>query len=109
MKTPVVDIDKLRKQLPFQKLRQKGGKKIRPDWKTEWERFDAKNLFSFKLESIPQDKLTAMRTRREVILDGNQAALSIFTRLVDGLCGYPITPSTPLAESFARAASAGQQ
>ena len=109
MKTPVVDIDKLRKQLPFQKLRQKGGKKIRPDWKTEWERFDAKKLFSFKLESIPQDKLTAMRTRREVILDGNQAALSIFTRLVDGLCGYPITPSTPLAESFARAASAGQK
>ena len=50
-----------------------------------------------------------MRSSREVILDGNQAALSIFTRLVDGFCGYPITPSTPLAESFSRAASAGQK
>lgn len=109
MKTLLVDIEKLRKQLPFQKLRQQAGEKIQIDWQAEWERFDAKKLFSFALESIPQDKLTAMRTRREVILDGNQAALSIFTRLVDGLCGYPITPSTPLAESFARAASAGQK
>ncbi len=109
MKTPVVDIEKLRKQLPFQKLRQKAGKKIPIDWQAEWERFDAKKLFSFTLESIPQDMLTSMRTSREVILDGNQAALSIFIRLVDGLCGYPITPSTPLAESFARAASAGQK
>jgi len=50
-----------------------------------------------------------MHSRREVILDGNQAALSIFTRLVDGFCGYPITPSTPLAESFSRAASSGQK
>jgi pyruvate-ferredoxin/flavodoxin oxidoreductase len=109
MKPQVIDIEKLRKQLPFQKLRPKGEKKIQIDWKAEWERFDAKKLFDFKLESIPQDKLNAMRARREVILDGNQAALSIFARLVDGLCGYPITPSTPLAENFARAASAGQK
>ena len=77
MKPPVVDIEKLRKQLPFQKLRPKGGKKIQIDWKAEWERFDAKNLFSFKLESIPKNKLTAMRTRREVILDGNQIATAV--------------------------------
>ena len=28
---------------------------------------------------------------------------------MDGLCGYPITPSTPIAEKFARAASNGQK
>ena len=49
-----------------------------------------------------------MRERKEVIMDGNHAALSVLTRLVDGLCGYPITPSTPIAEDFAKAASMGQ-
>jgi len=109
MKPGFVDIDVLRQQLPFQKLRQKGGKRIQTDWKAEWDRFDGKKLFTFDISSIPEDQLKAMRARREVILDGNQAALSIFTRLVDGFCGYPITPSTPLAESFSRAASAGQK
>ena len=42
-------------------------------------------------------------------MDGNQAALSVLTRVVDGLCGYPITPSTPIAENFAKAASNGQK
>jgi hypothetical protein len=107
MKSGFIDIDVLRQQLPFQKLRQKGGKRIQTDWKAEWDRFDGKKLFAFDISSIPEDRLKAMRSRREVILDGNQAALSIFTRLVDGFCGYPITPSTPLAENFARAASAG--
>ena len=109
MKPGFVDIDVLRQQLPFQKLRQKGGKRIQTDWKAEWDRFDGKKLFTFDLSSIPEERLKAMRSSREVILDGNQAALSIFTRLVDGFCGYPITPSTPLAESFSRAASAGQK
>ena len=109
MKPGFVDIDALRQQLPFQKLRQKGGKRIQTDWKAEWDRFDGKKLFTFNLADIPENQLKAMRSRREVILDGNQAALSIFTRLVDGFCGYPITPSTPLAEYFARAASAGQK
>ncbi|MBW1747312.1 MAG: 2-oxoacid:acceptor oxidoreductase family protein, partial [Deltaproteobacteria bacterium] len=42
-------------------------------------------------------------------MDGNHAALSILTRLVDGLCGYPITPSTPIAEDFAKASAEGQK
>jgi len=104
-----IDIDRLLKELPYNRLRGKRGKKVQIDWKTEWERLDAKNLFTFNLARISEERLTAMRRSHEVILDGNHAALSIVTRLVDGLCGYPITPSTPLAESFARAASLGQK
>jgi len=42
-------------------------------------------------------------------MDGNQAAISVLTRVVDGLCGYPITPSTPIAENFDRVAAAGKK
>jgi pyruvate-ferredoxin/flavodoxin oxidoreductase len=77
------------------------------DWQAEWKRFDAKELFNFNAASIPPDRLAAMRRRKDVLMDGNHAALSILTRLVDGLCGYPITPSTPIAEDFARAAADG--
>ncbi|UCD32462.1 MAG: 2-oxoacid:acceptor oxidoreductase family protein, partial [Desulfobacterales bacterium] len=107
MKQPI-DIDTLLGQLPFNKKREKR-KKIEFDWEAEWERFDAKNLFKFDLSTIPSDKLSALQERKEAIMDGNHAALSILTRLVDGLCGYPITPSTPIAEDFAKAAAQGQK
>jgi pyruvate-ferredoxin/flavodoxin oxidoreductase len=106
---PRIDIDALQRQLPYHNLKQKLGRKIEIDWTKEWDRFDARKLFNFNLAAIPVDRLKALRKRREVILDGNQAALSILTRLVDGLCGYPITPSTPIAENFAKAASQGQK
>lgn len=102
-----IDIDNLLSQLPFYKKREKR-KRIEFDWKAEWERFDAKKLFEFDISTIDAKKLSAIRERTEVIMDGNHAALSILTRLVDGLCGYPITPSTPIAEDFAKAASMGQ-
>jgi len=96
---PQIDIDALREQLPYHKLRQTKVKTTKEiDWQAEWERFDAKELFAFDLKSIPQKLLEDMRVRKEVLMDGNQAVISVLTRVVDGLCGYPITPSTPIAE-----------
>ncbi|OPX20222.1 MAG: hypothetical protein BZ151_04915 [Desulfobacca sp. 4484_104] len=104
-----IEINQLQKQLPYHQLKEKKSRIIQFDWTAEWERFDGKKLFSFDLASISPEKLEAMRERREVLMDGNQGALSVLTRLVDGLCGYPITPSTPIAENFARAAADGQK
>ncbi len=104
---PRVELDTLRQQLPYHKLRQKRGQIIHIDWQAEWERFDAKELFAFDLASIPAKMLEDIRKRQDVLRDGNQAALSLLTRVVDGLCGYPITPSTPIAEGFARVAANG--
>ena len=104
---PRVEFDTLRQQLPYHKLRQKRGQIIHIDWQAEWERFDAKELFGFDLASIPAKMLEDIRKRQDVLSDGNQAALSLLTRVVDGLCGYPITPSTPIAEGFARVAANG--
>ncbi|MGD9505793.1 MAG: thiamine pyrophosphate-dependent enzyme [Syntrophobacteraceae bacterium] len=102
-----IQLENLRNQLPYLELRRKRGKSIQYDWQSEWERFDAKEIFKFDLSSIPEEELEAMRSRKDVLLDGNHAALSILTRLVDGLCGYPITPSTPIAEDFAKASASG--
>ncbi len=107
---PHLDIDTLREQLPYHKLRHTKVKTTKEiDWQAEWERFDARELFAFDHKSIPQKMLADMRVRKEVLMDGNQAAISVLTRVVDGLCGYPITPSTPIAEQFARAAAMGQK
>jgi pyruvate-ferredoxin/flavodoxin oxidoreductase len=105
---PNIDIDTLLNQLPFYRNKEKN--KVRQvDWKAEWERFDAKKLFEYDLSTIPPEQLNAIRERENAIMDGNHAALSILTRVVDGLCGYPITPSTAIAEDFAKAASMGQK
>ncbi|MDO9531450.1 MAG: thiamine pyrophosphate-dependent enzyme [Deltaproteobacteria bacterium] len=107
---PSTEIDTLRQQLPYHRLRQvRKGKVLPIDWPTEWERFDANELFAFDMATIPPKLLENMRKRQDVLMDGNQAAISVLTRLVDGLCGYPITPSTPIAETFARVASNGQK
>ena len=103
-----IDTDTLLRQLPFNRKKGKS-KRVQVDWESEWDRFDARKLFDFDLSSIPEKQLNAIRKREEAIMDGNHAALSILTRIVDGLCGYPITPSTPIAESFAMAASEGQK
>src|SRR4030067_3030910 len=107
---PSTAIDTLRQQMPYHKLRSAKGDQVIPiDWPTEWERFDARELFSLDLANIPPQMLESMRRRQEVLMDGNQAAISVLTRVVDGLCGYPITPSTPIAETFARVAANGQK
>ncbi len=102
-----IDMDLLRRRLPYYQMQRNRASSVQLDWNREWERFDAKALFDFDIASIPAEELAAMRARKDLIMDGNHAVLSIMTRLVDGLCGYPITPSTPVAEDFARAASNG--
>ena len=102
-----IDTDLLRYQLPYYQMQRNRKSSVQLDWNKEWERFDAKALFEFDPASIPAAQLEAMRKRKDLIMDGNHAVISIFTRLVDGLCGYPITPSTPVAEEFAKAASNG--
>ena len=102
-----LQIETLQMQLPYYELARKRGRMIQIDWQAEWDRFDANRVFNFDMSSLSDESLAAMRERRNSLLDGNHAALSILTRLVDGLCGYPITPSTPVAEDFARAAANG--
>ena len=104
-----VDIETLQKELPFYKIRLEQAKKREFDWQSEWDRFDAKNIFTFDISSISKRNLEQMRSREEVLLDGNHAVLSVFERVVDGLCGYPITPSTAVAEDFAKAAADGKR
>src|SRR4030042_5715168 len=104
-----IEIDALREQLPYHKLRQKKGKIKEIDWPTEWERFDAREMLAFDLAAIPAKLLEARRGPKAPLMDGNAAAISVLTRVVDGLCGYPITPSTPIAEQFALAAAQGQK
>jgi pyruvate-ferredoxin/flavodoxin oxidoreductase len=104
------DLEGLRRELPYHNLRQRKVKTTKDiDWQAEWERFDARELFSFNLGAIPSKLLGDMRKRQDVLMDGNQASISVLTRVVDGLCGYPITPSTPIAEQFARSAAMGQK
>ncbi len=103
----LIDMQALRNQLPYSQLQLQRKSRVRLNWHSEWDRFDAKHLFEFNLADIPEEKLAALRERTEVLMDGNRAVLSIFTRLVDGFCGYPITPSTPVAEDFSRAAANG--
>ena len=51
---PSTEIDTLRQQLPYHRLRQvRKGKVLPIDWPTEWERFDANELFAFDLATIP--------------------------------------------------------
>ena len=89
---PRIDLLTLQMNLPYYNLKEKLGRKVEIDWRAEWERFDAKKLFDFDPAGIPEAELESMRKRQDVLMDGNQAAISVLTRLVDGLCGYPITP-----------------
>jgi pyruvate-ferredoxin/flavodoxin oxidoreductase len=104
-----IDIDALLKELPFYRIRQEKMKGDRFNWQAEWDRFDARKIFDFDVSSISTEELEKMCSREEVLLDGNHAALSVLERVVDGLCGYPITPSTAIAEDFAKAAAAGKK
>ena len=55
---PSTAIDTLRQQMPYHKLRSGKREQVIPlDWPTEWERFDARELFNFDLTNIPAKKL----------------------------------------------------
>ena len=80
------EIETLQKELPFYKIRLEQAKKRVFNWKKEWDRFDAKNIFNFDISTISKRELEKMRSREEALLDGNHAALSVFERVVDGYC-----------------------
>ncbi|MCK5915930.1 MAG: 2-oxoacid:acceptor oxidoreductase family protein, partial [Deltaproteobacteria bacterium] len=48
-----------------------------------------------------------MREQADFIGDGNSATVNVLKRTVTGLVGYPITPSTPIAEGMAKAYADG--
>ncbi len=104
-----INIDTLRRKLPYYELRRKAAPSVKVDWEAEWKRSDAERLFDFDPTTVSDEELAIMRERKDALLEGNQAALSILTRVVDGLCGYPITPSTPIAEGFATTAANGSE
>ncbi len=104
-----ITLERLRRKLPYYELRRRAEKSVKMDWDAEWKRFDAARLFHFDLSTLSHEELTRIRSGKDALLEGNQAALSILTRVVDGLCGYPITPSTPIAEGFATAAANGEE
>jgi hypothetical protein len=49
---PSTEIDTLRQQLPYHKLRKAKKANVLPiDWQTEWERFDVEELFTLDLKN----------------------------------------------------------
>ncbi|HEX2844812.1 MAG TPA: pyruvate ferredoxin oxidoreductase, partial [Candidatus Limnocylindria bacterium] len=42
------------------------------------------------------------------IMDGSEAIASVETRIAEGACAYPITPSTNMAASFQAAVADGR-
>lgn len=77
------------------------------------ERFNGKYLFNIDsfLENLKKEigdeNFQKMKKTEEFINDGNAAVVNVLKRLVTGLVGYPITPSTPVAEGMAKAYSDG--
>jgi len=76
-------------------------------------RFNGKYLFNadYFIENlkkeIGEENFQKMQKTEEFINDGNSAVVNVLKRLVTGLVGYPITPSTPIAEGMAKAYSDG--
>ncbi len=53
------------------------------------------------------DDFAKMCEQADFIGDGNSATVNVLKRTVTGLVGYPITPSTPIAEGMAKAYADG--
>ena len=88
--------------------------KRRPvDFKKAFEyTFNGARLFDCDayVESIKQEAgpdFAAMSRQEPFISDGNGVVVNVLKRLVTGLVGYPITPSTPIAEGMAKAYADG--
>ncbi len=69
--------------------------------------FDTENFIENLKKEIGEENYEKMKKRKEFINDGNSAVVNVLKRLVTGLVGYPITPSTPIAEGMAKAYSDG--
>ncbi len=87
-------------------------KKINFDYDFNY-RFNGKYLFDsskfiedLKIQ-IGEENFLALKKQEDFIGDGNSVVVNVLKRLVTGLVGYPITPSTPIAEGMAKAYSDG--
>ncbi|MBN2232261.1 MAG: 2-oxoacid:acceptor oxidoreductase family protein [Deltaproteobacteria bacterium] len=76
-------------------------------------RFNGRRLFDIEsyiadiVGEIGPEGLAAMKEQKPFIGDGNAVAVDTLKRIVTGLVGYPITPSTPIAEGMAKAFADG--
>jgi pyruvate-ferredoxin/flavodoxin oxidoreductase len=69
--------------------------------------FDSKNYLNKLKEIIGEENFAKLSETKDFIADGNTTVVDVLKRLVTGLVGYPITPSTPIAEGMAKAFSDG--
>ncbi len=83
------------------------------DFKKDFEyTFNGARLFDCEgyVEAIRQeagDDFAAMSRQEDFIGDGNSTVVNVLKRVVTGMVGYPITPSTPIAEGMAKAYADG--
>ncbi len=83
------------------------------DFKRDFEfTFNGARLFEREqyLKDIKKEAgsdFAEMSRQQDFIGDGNAAAVNALKRTVTGLVGYPITPSTPIAEGMAKAYADG--
>ena len=69
--------------------------------------FDTDNYLSELKKTIGEENYKKLEDKKDFIGDGNTAVVDVLKRVVTGLVGYPITPSTPIAEGMAKAFSDG--
>ncbi len=69
--------------------------------------FDSEKYINKLKEEIGEDNFKKIEIQKDLIADGNSTVVNVLKRLVTGLVGYPITPSTPIAEGMAKAFSDG--
>ena len=94
-----IEIETLRRKLPYYELRRKAGDKIEVDWDAEWKRFDAAGLFDFDLASVSDEELATMRERRAF---GGSSSVPISTRKSAALLmTSPLSLPTPPSGSRA--------
>ncbi len=83
------------------------------DFKKDFEfNFNGARLFDRdryvdEIKQIAGEDFAKMREQLDFIGDGNSATVNVLKRTVTGLVGYPITPSTPIAEGMAKAYADG--
>ncbi|MBN2333508.1 MAG: 2-oxoacid:acceptor oxidoreductase family protein [Deltaproteobacteria bacterium] len=69
--------------------------------------FDAEKFIDDIIAAGGPETYAKMQERHDFIGDGNAVVVEVLKRIVTGLVGYPITPSTPIAEGMAKAYADG--
>ncbi len=69
--------------------------------------FDADSYINQLKNEVGEENFKKILEQSDYIGDGNSAVVNVFKKLITGLVGYPITPSTPIAEGMAKAYSDG--